>query len=132
MHLVLEEASHLVSLLIITGTLRWWVPPLEAEEPRARGGCVVTATNAPNIDELEGSYVQGGGSYGEGMIVGGDVSLFGSEGGNIYMGLTLSAGIGGNIPVPGEIHGEVGKTKIFYRVNVFDVIQSYFDEIMER
>ena len=100
--------------------------------PSAGAGVFVTATNAPNIDELEGSYVQGGGSYGEGMIVGGDVSLFGSEGGNIYMGLTLSAGIGGNIPVPGEIHGEVGRTWMLLRINVFDMIQSCFDEIMER
>lgn len=81
---------------------------------------------------MEGSYVQGGDSCGEGMIVGGDVSLFGSEGGNIYMGLTLSAGIGGNIPVPGEIHGEVGRTWMLLRINVFDMIQSCFDEIMER
>ena len=101
--------------------------------PSAGVGAFVTKTNAPTIAELGGRYVQGGGSYGEGMIGGGDISWFGPEGGNIiYTGKTISVSVGANIPVPGEIHGEVGKTKIFYRVNVFDVIQSYFDEIMER
>ena len=95
-----------------------------------------TVTNAPNIDKLEGTGYQIGGSagipvYGIPIAVGGDFVIIPDETENdVYFGNTINAGFG---TPGGEGHVEWGETATWgkTRFNVFGLIDDIYKKISE-
>ena len=92
-------------------------------------------TNAPNINKLNGEYIQAGGSIaaligGVPLTAGGDVMCMpDSESNDVYWGVTGNAGVGS----PGkDFHIEWGQTTTWNitQFNIFDVINNVYDRIM--
>ena len=91
-----------------------------------------TITNAPNIDKLNGFGCNIGGSIGAyGLTGGAEINIIPDDIRNkTYWGRTTSIGAG----VPGgEAHVEFGNTGTINKTtfNIFDVVNNFFDDIME-
>ena len=97
-----------------------------------------TKTNAPSIDNLNGSSYQLGGSYGTSIgkipvTAGADFNIIpdSTDSSKYYYGATKNAGIGGS---PGtEFHVEWGTTGTWEatKFNIFDVAENIYIKIME-
>lgn len=99
--------------------------------PGASASGFISLANASDVEELNGGFVQIGGSGGEGGSIGVDWSLFkGAVTNSNYTAITVSGGVGVNA-VLAEVHGEVGYTKVYHIINIFDVAENAYNSIME-
>lgn len=96
----------------------------------------VSRTNAPDISFLEGSGVSIGGSalVQTPVVVsvgaGGEFNIIGdvNSDSELYYGVTVNAGAG--IGVGGEGHIEWGETKTIFKINIFDIWDDIYKNIM--
>ena len=92
---------------------------------------LITITEAPTIDYLNGPSFQIGGSVDvKGVSVGAEYTGMMDSKGEVYSGLTATAGVGFVFPSPGEIHMDITRTRV-EGVNVFDEIDDVCTKIME-
>ena len=87
-----------------------------------------TITNAPSIEKLDGMSMVAGGSVDVyGVSVGGEFTVFSdNQTNNVYLGGTVSAGVG--TPIPIEFHGGLSWSNV-WMFNVFDVLDELYDRI---
>ena len=87
-----------------------------------------TITNAPSIEKLDGMSMVAGGSVDVyGVSVGGEFTVFSDNQTNdVYLGGTVSAGVGAPIPI--EFHGGLSWSNV-WMFNVFDVLDELYDRI---
>ena len=71
------------------------------------------ATNATCIQDLKGWFANGGGSAGEGAVAGVDIGVGKGRHGKTITTVQPQAGVGANLPVPGEFHAGSSYTWVF-------------------
>jgi hypothetical protein len=71
-------------------------------------GGFLEVTNADSVNDLKGGSIQAGGSFGEGLVLGGDyiVGLNG-KGMPSYQGVEVNLGIGGGLPLDLHVLGSL-------------------------
>lgn len=98
--------------------------------PSASISAYKTETSAQNIYKQAGVSLQTGGSASIGLIsFGAEYSLFpDTETSEVYRGGTALIGV--SVPIPAEIHGEIGYSFV-WGFNVYDVLDKVYIKIME-
>jgi hypothetical protein len=94
-----------------------------------------SGSNAHRLKDLEGFTLEAGGSFGEGLCVGGEVGLFNDQSGKQKVAVNLMGGIGVS-PLPFEGHVGVNNTydfdtDTFDIVNIYDAWAKFVQEYLE-